>query len=202
MTSTLCPPPTLGPVTEILERWNDDPRGSLDEMLPLVVPQLRRIAQSFLASESEATVVATELVHELYLRLTERRRVHWTDRSQFFGFAARTMRRILVDRARRRHAAKRGAGVRERSLEDLDDRDASVRLDEELLALDLALERLESVDARLARVVELRHFVGLTIPEVAATLGIAEATVSRDWATARAWLFRELDANDGSRART
>ncbi|MCG8456670.1 MAG: ECF-type sigma factor [Holophagales bacterium] len=188
------------PVTDHLSRWGDDPKASLDQVLPWVAAELRRLAQSFLAGESKAhTLQATALVHELYLRLVERRRASWRDRSHFFGFAARTMRRILVDHARAQAAAKRGGDwVKVELCPELDGAEpwgaqlveATPRLD--LLALDHALRQLAELDPRLHEIVELRYFAGLTVPEIADALGVGTATVQRGWSAARAWLYLAL----------
>jgi len=180
-----------GQITDLLGEWSHDPKGSLDAVFPLVVAELRRIAASFLAAESQPnTLVATALVHELYLKLLQRERVSWQDRGHFFGFAARTMRRILVDQARRRGASKRGGALSILPLDEARVEHSEPALD--VVDLDVALDELADLDPRLARVVELRYFVGLSIPEVAEILGVGTATVSRDWTTARTWLHRRL----------
>jgi RNA polymerase sigma factor (TIGR02999 family) len=183
------------PVTDHLALWQRDPKASLDAVIPWVADELRRMAGAFLAREApEHTLQATALVHELYLRLLERRQASWRDRSHFFGFAARTMRRILVDHARSRAADKRGGGWVAVALnDDLDGRPADQgRLD--LVALDDALNDLAALDPRLHEIVELRFFAGLTVPEIADVLGVGTATVQRGWASARAWLYQALTA--------
>ncbi|HET9604862.1 MAG TPA: ECF-type sigma factor [Gemmatimonadales bacterium] len=172
---------------------------SLQQIIPQVYAELRRIAHRQLAAESQGhTLSTTAVVHEAYLRLSEQTRVEWGNRAQFFGLAARVMRRVLVDYARRQRATRRGGrhrlGI---PLEKLDGEvgpDAlavNIRSDE-LLALDEALERLAAVDLRLSQVVECRYFGGLTEAETAEVLGVSKRTVSSDWAMARGWLYREL----------
>jgi RNA polymerase sigma factor (TIGR02999 family) len=180
-------------VTDLLHRWQDGDGDALDQLIPLVFAELRRLAGSYLSRENRGhTLQPTALVHELYLRLNDRRTVMWNDRSHFFGFAARTMRRILVDHARLKNAKKRAGGVRQVPLDD----DLALAADPglDVVALDAALDRLAELDRRQARVVELRFFVGLSMAEISRVLEVSPATVGRDWASARAWLFRELSA--------
>ena len=163
---------------------------AMDRLLPLVYADLRRMAHRQLAAEpSGHTLSTTALVHEAYLRLVDRH-ARWEDRAQFFGVAAQAMRHILVDYARARHTAKRGGGVRPVSLDEA----ALVTSDRaaELVTFDEALARLALVDERLCRVVECRFFAGLSESETAEALGVSQRTVSRDWTTARGWLYREL----------
>lgn len=181
-------------ITGLLRRWNQGDRDALEPLLPLVYEELRRLAAGYLRHERpDHTLQPTALVHEAYLRLVGQDQVVWQNRSHFFGIAAQMMRRVLVDHARRRHAAKRGAAaIRvELSAEDLE---AGLDRDPEILALDAALDELAALDARQARVVELRFFGGLTVEETAEVVGISTATVKREWRTARAWLRRELGA--------
>lgn len=171
-----------------------------DRLLPLVYGELRRIAHRQLSAERAGhTLSTTALVHEAYLRLMKQRAKSWPDRSQFLAIAARTMRRILVDYARRHWSIRRG-GTNQRAvaLEDVDDAGALAVAEraDELLALDEALDRLAVLDPRLASVVECRFFGGLSETETADALGISQRTVSRDWLTAKGWLFKEL--RDGS----
>jgi RNA polymerase sigma factor (TIGR02999 family) len=186
-------------IAEALTELRRQAPESLQQLIPQVYAELRRIAHRQLAAESPGhTLSTTAVVHEAYLRLSEQTRVDWANRAQFFGLAARVMRRVLVDYARRHRAARRGGGDRQSvPLEQVDgevDHDAlsvNVRSDE-LLALDEALERLAGVDARLSRVVECRYFGGLTEAETAEVLGVSKRTVSSDWVMARGWLYREL----------
>lgn len=175
----------------------------MERLIPLVYAELRRIAHRQLAAEPAGhTLSTTALVHEAYLRLADQSQTGWASRPQFFALAARTMRRVLVDYARRRGAARRG-GTRARPVSlvaaeagpDADAMSVAARGDE-LLALDEALERLAAVDARLARVVECRFFGGLTEAETAEALGVSTRTVSGDWTMARGWLYRALSSGD------
>ena len=173
----------------------------MERLVPLVYAELRRVAHRQLAAEPTGhTLSTTALVHEAYLRLAEQTRVEWANRAQFFALAARAMRRVLVDYARRHQAARRG-GVRRRPV-PLDDVEAEGNVDalavaargDELLALDEALERLAAVDARAAVVVECRFYGGLTEVETADALGVSPRTVAGDWLMAKGWLYRALRA--------
>jgi RNA polymerase sigma factor (TIGR02999 family) len=187
------PMPSPRSVTALLADWSRGDRGALDQLLPLVYAELRRIAARQLRRERVGhTLQPTALVHEAYLRLIDQRQVDWHDRAHFFGVAAQIMRRILVDHARRHGAAKRGEGVRCVSVDDA--RGVPAANEIPILALDHALDRLQKVDAELARIVELRAFGGLTIEEAAHVLNVSSSTVKRDWRTAKAWLTRELAA--------
>jgi RNA polymerase sigma-70 factor, ECF subfamily len=163
-----------------------------DALLPVVYEELRRQARRAMRREDAGhTLQPTALVHEAYLRLIDQRRAHWESRSQFFAVAAQAMRRILVDHARTRGRDKRGGGATPVTLADAD---AAVESGDavDALALDDALTRFAAIDPAKARLVELRYFGGLSIPEAAAALGISQATAGREWAVARAWLRREL----------
>jgi RNA polymerase sigma factor (TIGR02999 family) len=176
-------------VTALLRDWSGGDRAALERLMPLVYAELRKVAAGYLKSERpDHTLQPTALVHEAYLRLVDQRGVNWQNRAHFFGIAAQMMRRILVDHARRRQAAKRDAPVFR--LETAGG--AGAEKDPELLALDVALEGLEALDPRQARIVELRFFGGLTVEETAEVAGISPATVKREWQTARAWLAREI----------
>jgi RNA polymerase sigma-70 factor (ECF subfamily) len=178
-------------VTALLDEWNRGDRAALDQLLPLVYRELRGIAARQLHRERNGhTLQPTALVHEAYLRLVDQRRVDWHDRAHFFGIAAKVMRRILVDHARRQAARKRGDNLQRVPLEDVVDRSAMTEIP--VLGLDHALSRLEQVDCGLARIVELRAFGGLTIDEAAHVLNVSPSTVKRDWRAAKAWLTREL----------
>ena len=178
-------------VTELLLAWGAGDRAAFDALLPVIYQELRRQAARALRRESPGhSLQATALVHEAYLRLVDQERVQWRNRAQFFGVAAQLIRRILVDHARARHAAKRGGGVREITLGDADAAVEESAVD--LLCLHEALARLAVLDPDLARLVELRYFAGLSIDETAAALDVSPATVKREWAVARAWLRREL----------
>jgi RNA polymerase sigma factor (TIGR02999 family) len=183
--------PRPGRVTRILREWSAGRRDALGELMPYVVDELRRLAARALRREGAAhTLQPTALVNELYLRLVGRRSVEWQNRAHFLGFAAQAMRRILVDHARAKHRAKRGERAVRVTL--LPAHAVGGPPDVDLIALDRALDRLAALDRRQARIVELRFFGGLSVREAAAVLAVGEATVVRDWASARAWLFREL----------
>jgi RNA polymerase sigma factor (TIGR02999 family) len=184
---------TTPSVTALLGEWSRGNQSALNQLLPLVYAELRRIASRQLRSERAGhTLQPTALVHEVYLRLVDQRQVDWRSRAHFFGVTAQIMRRILVDHARRHAAGKRGSGVRCLSLDEAKELAASKEIP--ILALDHALERLEKIDPALARIVELRAFGGLTIEEAAHVLDVSPSTVKREWRTAKAWLNRELDA--------
>jgi len=182
-------------VTALLSDWSRGDAGALDQLLPLVYAELRRIAARQLRGERENhTLQPTALVHEVYLRLVDQREVDWQKRAHFLGVAAGVMRRILVDHARRHRARKRGDGIQYVSINQAAEMAAAP--DVPVLALDLALDRLTKVDPELAKIVELRAFGGLTIEEAAHVLRVSPSTAKRDWRTAKAWLNRELAASD------
>lgn len=179
-----------GHVTGLLHRWSKGDVAARDALIPLVYDELRRIAKHFLASQRSAhTLQSTALVHEAYLRLAGREDVHWENRAHFFAVAAQLMRRILVDHARRRNAAKRGSQLTI-VVEDAEDRAEQRELN--LVMLDDALTSLAAVDKRQSRIVELRFFGGLSIVDTSRVLEMSPATVKREWAMARAWLFAEM----------
>ena len=178
-------------VTELLLAWSEGDRQALDRLMPMVYAELRRQARAQLARERGShTLQPTALVHEAFLRLVDQRRVHWQNRAQFFGVSAQLMRRILVDYARARGAAKRGGDSVCVTLDE--GVEASAGPETDVLFLNRALERLSSLDERQARVVELRYFGGLSVEEAAVVLDLSAITVKRDWAMAKAWLYREL----------
>jgi RNA polymerase sigma factor (TIGR02999 family) len=173
----------------------------MDRLMPLVYDQLRLVAHRQLGGEPTGhTLTTTALVHETYLKLVDQTRVDWQDRGHFFAVASRSMRRILVDYARRHRAARRGGqpdGTPPKPI-SLDEVELPVaERGDTLLALDEALDRLEQIDARLARVVECRFFAGLEEREAAIALGVSQRTVARDWAVAKGWLYRELRSDSG-----
>ena len=178
-------------ITSLLARAEEGDRQATDELLPLVYEELRQLADRFLAAEKRgATLQPTALVHEAYLRLVGSDQAGWENRAHFFGAAAQAIRRILIDRARARGAARRGG---ERPLRlDTDAPLAEPGPSVDVLALDEALAKLASIDAQKARVVELRFFGGLSVDETAATLGVSASTVARDWVFARTWLHRAM----------
>jgi RNA polymerase sigma-70 factor, ECF subfamily len=180
-----------GNVTLLLERWSGGDESALSELMPIVYGELRRLAGAYLRREGPGhTLQPTALVNEAYLKLVDQQRARWQNRAQFFGVAARLMRRILIDHARARRAAKRGGGPHSfhLSLDAL----AADAPEADLLAVHEALERLAAIDPQQGRIVELRFFGGLSIEETAEVLGVGHATVERDWKVARAWLRREL----------
>jgi RNA polymerase sigma factor (TIGR02999 family) len=174
----------------LLRAWSDGDQNALDKLAPIVYDELRRLARYYLQRERPGhSLQATALVNEAYLRLVDYKRMRWGNRAHFFAVSAQLMRRILVDHARR-HNLKRGGGVQHVALEDT----AVVGGDraENLVALDDALQSLARMDARKARVVELRFFGGLSVEETAEVLQVSPGTVMRDWSSARAWLYREM----------
>ena len=178
-------------VTELLVSWRQGDAAALNRLVPLVYDELRRVARRHLRRESPGHALqATALVHEVYLRLVDVDRMTLTSRTHFFALAATLMRQILVDHARRQHADKRGGGATALSLDEA--LPAAWTSSVDVLALDQALGALASIDDRQCRVVELRFFAGLTIDEAAEALGVSSATVEREWALARAWLYRQL----------
>ncbi len=177
-------------VTRLLRAWNLGHPSALGAVVPLVYADLRRRARRYLALEHHGqSLQSTDLIHEVYLRFARSRPVSFRDRSHFFALSARLMRQILVDHARTRGCRKRGGGVRAVTF---DERLAVARPDDDLVRLDEALRALAAVDARKARVVELRYFGGLRADETAEVLGVSPQTVLRDWKFAKAWLLREL----------
>jgi RNA polymerase sigma factor (TIGR02999 family) len=177
-------------VTALLVAWNNGEEGAHDRLMEAVYTDLRRRARAYLRRERAGhSLSPTALVHETYLKLIDQHRVRWQNRAHFFAVAANAMRRILVDHARTQQAAKRGASVRVSWHDAARPQDPP---DIDILALDVALDKLASIAARQSRLVELRFFGGLTVDEAAAVLDLAPATVHRDWAFARAWLYREL----------
>ncbi len=178
-------------VTGLLLSWRQGDAQALDRLIPLVYDELRRVARRHLQREQHGHALqATALVHEVYLRLVDVDRLTLKNRTHFFAVAAKLMRQILVDYARRQHADKRGGGVTMVSLDGVSPAAQPPSVD--VLALDQALEALSELDERQAHVVELRYFAGLGINEVAEALGISTATVEREWALAKAWLHRRL----------
>ena len=177
-------------VTVLLREWSDGNQQALTELLPIIYDELRRVAHQYLHREhADQTLQTTALVHEAYLKLIDQRSVNWQNRAHFFAIAAQAMRRILIDNARRRTAGKRGKGEKI-SLEDV--ATVSTQKHQSLLALDEALHELEKIDPQQSRIIELRYFGGLTIEETATAMDISPATVKREWAMARAWLYKAL----------
>ena len=180
-----------GYVTQLLERWGQGDQSALDELTPLVYHELRNVADAYLRRERpNHTLQPTALVHEAYLRLIGRPHGHWEDRKHFYGIAARLMRHVLVEHARKHNAEKRGGGRVSVTLDHY--QEVSNTPDAVMLAVHDSLSRLALFDAQQARIVELRFFGGLSIEEAAETLGVGHATVEREWNMARAWLRDEL----------
>ena len=179
-------------VTGLLIQWSEGNRAALDRLMPVVYDELHRIAERYFRRERPGnTLQPTALVNEAYMRLVSQINVSLKNRAQFFGIAATTMRRILVERARARNASKRGSGDYKLDLTDVSD----VPVDSsglDLLALDKALDELASFDPQQSRIVEAKFFGGLSIEETADVIGVSRATVKREWALAKAWLLREL----------
>jgi RNA polymerase sigma factor (TIGR02999 family) len=178
-------------VTQLLVAWSSGDSAALDKLIPLVEPELHRLAHHYMSREAEGhTLQTTALVNEAYLQLVDQTRAHWQSRPHFFAAAAQLMRRIMVDHARQRHALKRGGGAVRVTLEEgalvTETRAA------ELLALDEALQNLAAVDPRKSKIVEMRYFGGLSIEEIGEVLKIHPNTVMRDWNAAKAWLYAEL----------
>jgi RNA polymerase sigma factor (TIGR02999 family) len=184
-------------INKLLLNWGQGDQAAREALIPLVYDELRRLARRHLRRERpDHTLQSAALVNEAYLRLISQEQPNWQNRAHFFGVAAQIMRHILVDHARNRAAAKRGAGSPRLSL------DAEVALPQgremDLVVLDDALNHLADLDPKQSRLVELRFFGGLSIEETSVVLGVSPATVKREWATARAWLQREMKRKDTS----
>jgi len=186
-------------INQLLADWRRGDQQARDELIPVVYDELRRLARLRLRNERpDHTLQSAALVNEAYLRLARQDAPQWQNRAHFFGVAAQLMRHILVDHARNRLAAKRGAGAPRLALEPelVPARESEV----DLVALDDALGKLAALDAQQARLIELRFFAGLSIEDTAVVLGISPATVKREWVTARAWLRRELKSGRAKQA--
>ena len=182
-------------ITRLLKDAQDGNRAALDELLPLVYDELKRVAARQLSGErSNHTLQATALVHEAYMRLVDQHSVDWSNRSHFFSIAAEMMRRILVNHAESRAAQKRGESVTAVSLDEIGDNFSAARNEKavDVLFLDNALKRLAALDAQQAKIVELKFFAGLTNEDAANVLGISKSTVKREWRMAKAWLATQL----------
>ena len=179
-----------GRISELLQLWAAGDLQAREDLIPLVYRELRQRAAAYLRRERrDHTLQPTALVNEAYMRLVGQQRVTWLNRAQFFGVAAQIMRRILIDHAREREAAKRPGGMRITLHEGMR---AVQPVDCEVLMLDAALEELSRLDERQARIVELKYFGGLSEEEVAAVLSMSRATITREWQSARAWLYRRI----------
>lgn len=184
--------PPSDDVTELLHDWSQGDPSALEKLIPLVFEDLRQIAARMFRRESDGhTLQPTALVNEVYLRLVDQRKIHWANREQFFGVAALLMRRILVDYAKRRDAAKRGSGAVKLPL---DEALGLVAFQEnvDMVDLDEALSRLAELDPRQSRIVEMHYLMGLSHEEIAEVLGLSVTTIKREWKTAKLWLHREL----------
>jgi len=178
-------------VTQLLGDWSGGDAGALEKLIPLVQPELHRLAHYYMSRERAGhTLQTTALLNEAYLQLTDKTPLRWQNRTHFMAVAAQLMRRIMVDHARARHALKRGAGAIRVTLDET----ALVAEEraEELLALDEALEKLAEFDRRRCEIVEMRYFGGMTVEEIADVLKVHPNTVMRDWRAAKAWLYAEL----------
>ena len=185
------PPSTRQEITQLLGDWSGGNEGALEKLIPLVQPELHRLAHYYMSRERAGhTLQTTALLNEAYLQLTDKTQPQWQNRTHFMAVAAQLMRRIMVDHARARHTLKRGAGAIRVTLDEA----ALVTEEraEELLALDEALEKLAEFDRRRREIVEMRYFGGLTIEEIAEVLKVHPNTVMRDWKAAKAWLYAEL----------
>jgi len=178
-------------VTQLLIDWSNGDRAALDKLMPVVEQELRRLAHHYMSREREGhTLQTTALVNEAFVRLVNRKSIHWQNRAHFFGIAAQLMRTILVDHARSHACAKRGGGAGKLELDEalvISQQKAS-----EVIALDEALKELALLDPQQSRIVELRFFGGLTVEEAAEVMHLSPATIKREWSTAKAWLYREL----------
>jgi RNA polymerase sigma factor (TIGR02999 family) len=180
-------------VTQLLAQWSGGDQAALDQLLPLVYSELRRLASAYLRRErSNHTLQSTALVHEAFMRLVNQQDVQWKNRAHFFAIAAQMIRRILVDYARSQHAEKRGSGAVKLALDEAMAVPQVSGTDIDLLSLNDALDRLCEMDERQSRIVELRFFAGLSIEETAEVMSLSPASIKREWQTARAWLFREM----------
>ena len=177
-------------ISQLLTDWANRDPAAREQLVPIVYEELRRLAHHYMRGErSGHTLQTTALVNEAYMRLAGIDALQWRDRAHFFAMAATLMRRVLVDYARQRARDKRGGGV---SVTSLDENALAPQPAVDVVALDEALQQLAAVDLRQSRIVELRFFAGLSVEETAEALDISEATVKRDWATARLWLYNEL----------
>lgn len=179
-------------VTVLLRKWSEGDANALEQLTPLVYDELHRLAHRHMRRESAGHVLQTSaLINEAYLRLVDQPRIQWESRAHFFGIAARLMRRILVDDARKRNSAKRGGSLIQVPLDEVES--LAQQQAANVVAVDEALQRLEAIDARQSQIVELRFFGGLSIDETAELLKVSPGTVMRDWTFARAWLKGQMN---------
>ena len=189
------PSPSQQDVTRLLADWSGGDSGALEKLIPLVQPELHRLAHHYMGREAIGhTLQTTALLNEAYLQLVDDSKRSWQNRTHFVAAAAQLMRRIMVDHARERRAVKRGGGALKISLDDA--ALVTERRSEELLALDEALEKLAALDPRKSQIVELRYFGGLTIAETAGFLDMSHRSVEREWTLAKAWLYRALSGRE------
>jgi len=182
-------------VTQLLIKWSRGDKAALDDLMPVVHSELRRLARRYMARERPGhTLQTTALINEAYLRLVDQHSVQWQDRAHFFAVAAQVMRHILVDHARKYQSDKRGAGAQKLALDEV--AIANEERAAELVALDEALERLAALDQRQSQIVELRFFGGLTVDETAEVMKLAPITVMREWRLAKAWLRDTIAGGD------
>ena len=183
--------PAPNEITQLLKDWSSGDQTALDKLMPLVYEELHQLAHQYMRREQPGHLLQTSaLINEAYLRLVDQQETHWENRAHFFGIAARLIRQILVDEARKRNAAKRGGGDIQVSL--MEAANASQQQAANVIALDEALQNLAVVDSRQSEIVELRFFGGLSIEETAQVLNVSPGTVMRDWTFARAWLRNEM----------
>ena len=184
--------PAPNEITQLLQDWSGGDQTALDRLMPLVYDELHRLAHQYMRREKAGHLLQTSaLINEAYLRLVDQPQIRWENRSHFFGIAARLMRLILVDEARKRNSAKRGGGAIEVSL--VEGSNVAQEQATNVVALDDALKTLQAIDSRQSEIVELRFFGGLSIEETAEVLKVSPGTVMRDWTFARAWLRQQMD---------
>jgi RNA polymerase sigma factor (TIGR02999 family) len=193
--------PSQNEVTRLLIDWSNGDRAALDQLIPLVYDELRRLAGRYMRSESQGhTLQTSALVNEAYLRLVDQKNVHWQNRAHFFGVAARLMRRILVDHARNRSRAKRGGKAQMVSLAEQRAMSPDAAEAADVIAVDQALNSLAEIDPRKSQIVEMKFFGGLTNEEVAEVMNVATRTVEREWRKAKAWLHRAVSMGETNEA--
>jgi len=180
-------------ITQLLLNWSKGDQAALDQLIPLVYPELRKLARRYMGRESpEHTLQTSALINEAYLRLVDQQAVEWNDRAHFFAVAAQVMRHILIDHARSHLYGKRGAGAQHVPLDEV--AVVSQERAAELVALDDALTSLAKIDERKGKIIELRFFGGLSVDETAEVMNVSPVTVMREWRAAKAWLHREVSA--------
>jgi RNA polymerase sigma factor (TIGR02999 family) len=178
-------------ITRLLLAWRHGEKSALDQLMPMVYDELKRLASAYMRRQKPGHSLQTvDLVNEAYMRLVDSNRVNWQDRNHFYAIAAQIMRRLLVDSARKRHSQKRGGGQVQVTLDEYVE--VTVEVGTDLAALDDALNQLANLNPRHSRIIELRYFGGLTEEQTAEVLGVSSRTIRRDWTIARAWLYREL----------